>query len=384
MKILKFINFLLVVMLLVSCKKESKLTYKITEQNGIKIFKNSSQPANPRLTMKTKKLFTIKAQDGLARIENSVSTNFDKDDNLYTLSMVSSKMYKFDKNGKFIKSFCQRGHGPGEVENAAWFTILNDTILVIDSYGKKIVRFNLDGKFIDNKEVNDTSNLQFLKVAQNYIFAFNMIVDTQTQNIVYGIYRYTNCFKNIKKLETSKISLQEISQKKGFDLMSLISLFTCFKDKIYLATNSKDKFEIKVLDLNGNTKAKIRKPYRKVSFSKKELAEINKQFSKMNENSDLTMKIKADYKTSILALFKDSKNRLWVETARATKNQENGRGQIIYFDIFENNIYQNTVELKLPKSTQPLDIQHQLAIHKDRIYYFNFENEEIEVYQYEM
>ncbi len=383
MNILKFIILVILIVLLNSCQKKVEDTYEVIDQNGVKVFENSKMPMNPKLSLKAEKLFTIKAQDSLERVENSLCAAFDKDDNLYTLAFRSAKIYKFDKNGKFVKTFCRRGSGPGEVKDAAWFTILNDTILVVDTFGRKIARFNLNGDFIDSKESSANSgNLQLIQTAGNYNFSFNIMFDREKQAINYGLFRYGNYFQDMKGIETSEMKLQELN--KDYDMANLVSLFACDKDKIYLAKNSKDIFEIKVLDLDGNLEAKIRKPYRKIRFSKKELADFNQMMDNINgKGHNGGVKMVAEYKNSILGIYTDDKNRLWVERSREIQDDEPIK-QNIKFDIFKDNIYQNTVELAILKANIPLDLENQIFIHKDRIYHFRFDEEEIDVYHYLM
>lgn len=66
------------------------------------------------------------------------------------LGGISHSIYKFDKNGNFIKKFGKKGRGPGDLYHPGSLSILDNKHLVIREYGtsRRISIFDLNGNFV--------------------------------------------------------------------------------------------------------------------------------------------------------------------------------------------------------------------------------------------
>lgn len=58
------------------------------------------------------------------------------------------KLMHFDPVGKFIWSINSKGKGPGEYNHVFGFTVTDKELILMDSPGKKLIVYNLDGMFI--------------------------------------------------------------------------------------------------------------------------------------------------------------------------------------------------------------------------------------------
>jgi len=58
------------------------------------------------------------------------------------------KVMHFDPNGRFIWLINSKGKGPGEYNHVFGFTVTDKELILMDSPGKKLIIYNLDGKFI--------------------------------------------------------------------------------------------------------------------------------------------------------------------------------------------------------------------------------------------
>ncbi len=70
----------------------------------------------------------------------------DKDGNIYMMEIKHGKIFKFDKDGKFITTIGKRGEGPGEFRMAFNFFIVGEDIIV-PSRGGIFHYFGQDGRF---------------------------------------------------------------------------------------------------------------------------------------------------------------------------------------------------------------------------------------------
>jgi hypothetical protein len=70
------------------------------------------------------------------------------DGTCYVKDLKNKTNYIFDKDGKFLKSFGNRGEGPGEVKNAAGMFFVNGNVIIIDI--DKIHYFTAGGKYLNS------------------------------------------------------------------------------------------------------------------------------------------------------------------------------------------------------------------------------------------
>ncbi|NOR45114.1 MAG: 6-bladed beta-propeller, partial [Candidatus Delongbacteria bacterium] len=153
MKKLIYASILSVIILFASCSKSDK-TNAITENDGLKIYKNS-KPSDKNFKYTTEELFMIGGVEEDITDTNEVFNDItmiksDSEGNLYILDRRKSVVRKFDTNGDFILSMGTRGTGPGEMIRAIDMAITEDTIYVSDMRSRKVLRFDTNGKFIND------------------------------------------------------------------------------------------------------------------------------------------------------------------------------------------------------------------------------------------
>lgn len=88
------------------------------------------------------------AETGLVDIE---AFDVDEEGNLYIIRWTSNEnfVYKFDNQGRFVKSFVRRGQGPGEIEWGGSVKFISENELMIRDPGKtKYSVYNTEGEFL--------------------------------------------------------------------------------------------------------------------------------------------------------------------------------------------------------------------------------------------
>jgi len=65
---------------------------------------------------------------------------------LYVHDEMNRVNYIFDRDGKFIKSFGKRGHGPGEIQEQKGFFLVGQTLILVDT--AKLHYFSKDGDYL--------------------------------------------------------------------------------------------------------------------------------------------------------------------------------------------------------------------------------------------
>ena len=72
------------------------------------------------------------------------------DGSVFVSNTSRHTIYKFDRSGKFVKRFGQKGQGPGDLTYPGRISILDGRCLVVGEYAtnQRVSVFDLDGKFI--------------------------------------------------------------------------------------------------------------------------------------------------------------------------------------------------------------------------------------------
>ena len=118
----------------------------------------------------------------------------DKNDNLYTVSAWNSRIKKFDKNGKYIKTIGRKGNGPGEFNLPSSIEIdENGNIFVLNSIGNLVILLNHNGKEIKRFNVKSVNKMRILSNEKIIFEAFgknSMSPDAQPLFYIYDFNGY--------------------------------------------------------------------------------------------------------------------------------------------------------------------------------------------------
>jgi len=173
-------------------------------------------------------------------------------------------VYKFNSNGKFVKSFGPFGEGPGEFQNPHHISVDDkDNILVVDLGPQKLLKYDSDGIFIEDRQMGN-ENYRFASGPRNKMLAQGMSIEPVNETAVYTF--------SLKLLDPDFEELHVIDQfsfevnKKKFRASDPFFCWSSSKDYIYVANENRG-YEIWVFDINGKLIRKIRKEYKKIPIS---------------------------------------------------------------------------------------------------------------------
>ncbi|MCP2518889.1 6-bladed beta-propeller [Candidatus Aminicenantes bacterium AC-335-K20] len=328
---MKKISTLLVIFLLIGCNLKEQKVERIYE-NGIEIIINQTNPYKVKGKLSDftlKKEFSIDtekdeiAKTGLVDIENF---DIDSEGNIYLLTGKGEKnlIYKFDKNGNFLFSFCKKGEGPGELIyplSTSFFIDFKDRIIIRDVMTNKFCFFNKNGKLIG--EIKCSPNLTFIFPLPKDKFL--ILKRIWNYNADYHIQDYYSLgdkgLKEIIKLNERKIP----NPLKGKTIKGIYYTYPCaISDKYIFIGNQEIGYEISVYDFNGNLIRKIRKNYKKVP--------IPDGYKKNFEGFPDFIKKKIQfpkYMPPFHSFFTDNDGRLFVMTY-----DMGGKSNKYFYDIF--------------------------------------------------
>lgn len=111
----------------------------------------------------------------LETIDESIISEISKvkihDNRFYIQDRQQQVIFIFDQNGKYINKINRRGRGPGEYIAINDFDIYNGCIYII-SAAAKLLRYDLNGKYIDCTEELDDSYFNFIVIGEDSVLLF--------------------------------------------------------------------------------------------------------------------------------------------------------------------------------------------------------------------
>lgn len=102
-------------------------------------------------------------------------------DTFYILDRKQQKIFRFDKDGKFISSISNQGRGPGEYYYATHINMdsFNNHLMVLSSSVKQLLVLDLSGKFIEQHQL-DEGTLNEVFALNDSVLLFSSFTDYQS------------------------------------------------------------------------------------------------------------------------------------------------------------------------------------------------------------
>ena len=106
---------------------------------------------------KGKKVQTITSE----KFSRPAGVAVDKDDNIYVSDFGNSSLFKFSKQGKFMKVVGRKGTQPGEFKNLSFIKVINDKLYVCDRGNHRIQILNTELEYRSTFGCHGDGNGQF-------------------------------------------------------------------------------------------------------------------------------------------------------------------------------------------------------------------------------
>lgn len=267
----KFIIPLLIVLIAVYCGPKHEKVDRIIE-DGVEVVLNHLEPyqIGDMSSFSLEEIFKIDTEEdeivnlGIADIRgfevNSVGEIFI----LRTIKGEGDFIFKFDRSGKFVKSFGPQGQGPGEFQNPHHIASdSEDNIVILDSGRPILIKYDKDGVFINEYKMIGEGTRVTSGPGAN-LLVLGVSLDSEKGKVTYS---------SSLKLLNPDLEVLQVIDKFSFEMrpgkFRAIEPLFCWStsgDDIYVAKEDRG-YEIWVYDYKGKLIRKIQKEYRRIPVS---------------------------------------------------------------------------------------------------------------------
>jgi len=314
---MKKLVFIVVVLFLVSsCGQKQDEVDRIIE-DGVEVVINHLEPykiEDRTSTLTLEQEMTIDTEkDEVAEIGLVDMETFDIDEeaNIYIIRWASNEnfVYKFDNQGRFVKSFVRKGQGPGEIEWGGRVMFIGGNELIIKDPSKtKFSIYNTEGDFLRDELLK--SHLSILKVFGNgkRLVFWQDNFPPDREKLINHLGLCESGFEDIKEFYT--YSFPNIMVAEKVYTPGNFWIDGTSEDQIFIGDGELG-YEIMVFDLEANLIRKIRKEYAPVELTE----EYKRNFMERRKNSPFRDKYKfRNHWPPFQYLFADEEDRIFVMT----------------------------------------------------------------------
>lgn len=279
-KISKRILFVIItiVSLFISCgQPKSEWGGSVEEIDGVTVVKNPKEPiyGEDVLTLEEDLVLGAEEHEGEPLFFAIRTFKVDEAENIYVLDNKAHKIKVFDKAGQLIRSFGEKGEGPGELERPTNMELYPENQIIVFNFGgRKLTLFSRDGDFI--------KDLPFEKLGR----IFRMRVDSQGKIYGYSITREKDVQKTIIKKYDSNLNfisdIVTIEEKIDYTTVEAepaLLYFHVINDN--LVWGHAVEYVLHVVDPDGNEIQRISRDYDPVKYTQEDKEKAKEEFGDM-------------------------------------------------------------------------------------------------------
>ena len=321
-KVVSIILFLSVLIMFVSCQKQNaEWKGSIAEVDGVTIVKNPKEPMYSESVVSLKEELSIGEAEGRKEYMFSQIRNIavDDEENIYVLDRKEFHIKVFDKDGEYLRTFGEKGQGPGEFNRPSSILITpQNEIMVADS--RVLHFFTLQGEFIKSLSA---AKIQFFgrtsMDSQSSIYAM-----TATINMEKGISTY-----ELKKFDSNLNFLNTVASIPGpkagepFDPFIPVFFWKIYENDNIIYGYQKN-YELLVFNPKGKLIKKIVKEHTPLKITEEE-----KEKSPGDSLPPLKYAL-SQFHTAFFTFSLDDEARIIVQTWEKTEDRER-----YYYDVFD-------------------------------------------------
>jgi hypothetical protein len=330
---------LLIPLVFSACSPKGELPERIME-DGVEVVLNRIEPYTIEGTpgiLSLQQEFTIDTERdeiaGLGLTDIGNSFDIDSQGNIYLngYENADGTIFKFDKEGSFVRSFGRKGQGPGEIQGrnlaSLFISVGRDDNIAVSDFGNKLVVFDSEGQLIDEKKI-DPDTISIVPLSNGNLLSYIRVMEAGGDFINQNPLTLTNREDEvIKELDKQMVPNPIIGKKlkASYHILSWSigsgKIFTGFQERGY---------EISVFDFEGNLLRKIKKEFQPIPIPEEYKTTFMEQFSAPIFDDIRSRIYFPDAMPPFHSFFADDEGRLFVMTY-----EEGGDPSESVYDVFD-------------------------------------------------
>jgi len=328
-KVASIVLFLSVFIFFVSCKKQkSEWKGTIEEEDGVTVIKNPKEPMYGEDVFSLEEELSIGEAEGREKFMFSqiIDVGVDEEENIYIVDFIEAHIKVFKKSGEYLRTIGKRGQGPGEIQRPQNIYITPKNEILVNDRGARFLHFfTLSGEY---KRSLPQTRLPFIsrpKVdTQNNIVARYIITGTAE------VWTFV-----LKKFDSE---LNELFNVYSYEYEITPNIYNVYPPQCFWEVRSDDslvwgyadKYELEILDRNGQVIRKIIKDYEPVEITAEEKQKwVKNTFG--DKGVPLGVKVNWNkYHNAFQFLNIDDVGRIYVQTYEKASSG-------YYYDVFDSN-----------------------------------------------
>jgi hypothetical protein len=194
----------------------------------------------------------------------------DSDSNFYVLDRMEHKVYKFSPEGDLILSFGQKGQGPGDYQNPHLLAFSPRGHLIVADEMYNLTFLNGEGGFI--QRVHLDGRLEVGYIGEDRFYGWSWGEDNRSQVMVDKKNNVVKNFFQVLKSAFSASVPDETGRRVMFNYSrSEFAPSLQFAHAVrYSAVGIGERYDLSILDENGEVRSRLRRDIQPDNFSKKE------------------------------------------------------------------------------------------------------------------
>ncbi len=244
---------------------------------GVQIIQNGKKP-NPPKGVPTNVSFELEtiigeSDDPEKSFSQLTGLVVDDEGSIFALDFKEQKIKVFDNEGRFIRSFGEKGQGPGELQMASGIHLTPaQELMVEDGLSRKLVYFTREGKYI--KHVSFADRLTIVGLLMDHRGDYlGRELKLDGQKMFFEIMKFDSELKPLFSLDKIEFPIPLPGSGNKINLMDVLSIYQLDSSgNIYYGRNR--DYEIKIYSPEGKQVKSIRKEYDRQKVTEEDIEEM--------------------------------------------------------------------------------------------------------------
>ena len=243
------------------------LIFSVSITSSQKIIENPKKPLNKNAgrIVHLKETMRITDEEGEFYLQSPRNLRITDDGSIFILDR--EQLLQFNEDGKYIRNYFKKGQGPGELNFVLNYVLEKDHLIVQDTSPSKLMYFDFNGKFQEEKSLNGINGqlqLLFSHEGSFYFIKSDRPRPEKELKVIDWSQLLVSLSGEMKSLNELADFPLKLMMSQG-SATSLMEVYTALVQKRYLCVVHTPEYMIHFFDLDSNKLIKsVTREYKRV------------------------------------------------------------------------------------------------------------------------